>query len=74
MKDGRSALDFAAKQGDEATVQLLIETGGEELRFRTEIHGRSALQTASLSGQVEVVRLLIGAGGQRLLFLTDKFG
>ena len=59
---GRSALDLAARHGDPATVQLLLEAGA--VMERADLAGMRPLDTAVSCGHVEAVKCFLRRGAK----------
>jgi ankyrin repeat protein len=58
--DGRAGLHWAAGEGHEAIVRLLLENGVD--KESTSSHGRRVLHLAAENGHEAVVRLLLHSG------------
>ena len=59
--DGMTALHWAAQQGDDEVVALLVDAGAD-VEARTRLGSHTPLHVASRSAQVSVVRTLLMAG------------
>ncbi|KAL8647244.1 MAG: hypothetical protein Q9226_006514 [Calogaya cf. arnoldii] len=57
-----TALQCAAKSGDEATIRLLIANGAHLSLARNDSYFKSALHTAAYSGMADNVRVLLELG------------
>ncbi|KAL3440492.1 hypothetical protein BJX65DRAFT_300428 [Aspergillus insuetus] len=61
---GRTPLSWAAGQGHEEVVKLLIQTGKVDVESKDTKYGRTPLSWAAQWGHVEVVKLLHQAGSR----------
>lgn len=52
----------AVTRNDLEAVERILDTGGVEVNFRTEVTGQTALGSACGLGRVEIVRLLLSRG------------
>lgn len=58
LKDGRTALHYAASTGDCISVAELLATGSVDANARDAV-GYSAVQIAAAEGHLDVLRLLL---------------
>jgi ankyrin repeat protein len=61
--NGRTPLSWAAENGHEAVVKLLLEKGAE-LESKDNEHGRTPLSWAAENGHEAVVKLLLEKGAE----------
>jgi ankyrin repeat protein len=61
---GRTPLSWAAGQGHEEVVKLLLQTGKVDVDSKDTEYGRTPLSWAAEEGHEEVVKLLHQAGNR----------
>ncbi len=71
VKDGTTALSWAAQTGQTQVVKVLLE-GGADVNVLDTFSGMTPLGAAAGAGYVEIVRLLIAGGAD--VNAKDKFG